>query len=146
MSLARHSRRGHPPLLAHVLLLAEDRAVVHPAGQLSISQSLLLEGQVGRLRCRLLRGALLEHLQERLGLLDAVLVGACALGRSVQDVVVGSWRVLVVHGLIEQHQVVAGVGAPLELLRGVHTSSRSSLELLLRRPGKRSPVSLRAAS
>lgn len=146
VSLARHSRRGHPRLLAHVLLLAEDRAVVHAAGQLSISQSLLLQGQVGRLRRRLLRGALLEHLEQGLGLLDAVFVGVRALGRSIQGVVVGSRRVLVVHSLVEQHQVVARIGAPLELLRGVHTVSLSSLELLLRRPRKRSPVSLRATA
>lgn len=146
VSLARHSCRGHPRLLAHVLLLAEDRAVVHPAGQLSIPQSLLLQGQVGRLRRCLLRGALLEHLEQGLGLLDAVFVGISTLGRSVQDIVVGSRRVLVVHSLVEQHQVVAGIGTPLELLRGVNTMSLPSLELLLRRPGKRCPVSLRAAT
>lgn len=50
-----------------------------------------------------------------------------------------------VHSLVEEHQVVARIGAPLELLRGVNAVSLPSLERLLRRPRKRSSVSLRAA-
>lgn len=42
VSLTGHSRRGHSRLLAHVLLLAEDRTVVHSTMHLSITQSLLL--------------------------------------------------------------------------------------------------------
>ena len=47
VSLTRHSSRSHPRVLTHVLLLAEDRAVVHPSRHLSISQPLLLKRQIG---------------------------------------------------------------------------------------------------